>query len=216
MKLILNITLIISLLGCAHKSHQDETKKTTTRQINTNSTALNINWVNNSSDSGATKFLNTNLINTSNVSKMKVAWTNYTNDNAIVSEKALKVGINQATPIFINNILYTTTALNQVTAMNPATGEVIWNYNPQLISRGANPPNSGFIHRGPSYWTDGSKERIIIGTSDYYLISIDAKTGQPDAGFGANGSVDLMTTLTKKSDRNLIGVSSPVAICKNF
>ena len=46
--------------------------------------------------------------------------------------------------------------------------------------------------RGLSYWTDGKgDERVIYVTTGYRLVSLNAKTGQPVAGFGTNGVVDL-------------------------
>src|SRR5204863_3593306 len=49
--------------------------------------------------------------------------------------------------------------------------------------------------RGLAYWTDGSNERVVVITPGYHLVSLDAKTGQPDATFGKNGVVDLMEGL---------------------
>jgi len=49
----------------------------------------------------------------------------------------------------------------------------------------------GFLQRGLGYWTDGRAERLFVGTPDAYLVSIDAKTGQPDTKFGVNGKADL-------------------------
>ena len=40
-------------------------------------------------------------------------------------------------------------------------------------------------------------ERIYWGTGDGYLIAVDAKTGKPVPGFGANGRVDLMDGLPR-------------------
>ena len=51
--------------------------------------------------------------------------------------------------------------------------------------------NGGFLGRGVGYWTNGAKERILIGTHDAYLISLDAVTGRPDSDFGDQGRVDL-------------------------
>src|SRR4029434_2732969 len=46
--------------------------------------------------------------------------------------------------------------------------------------------------RGLSYWTDRKGDhRRISDTTGYQLVSLNAKTGQPVAGFGRNGIVDL-------------------------
>ena len=54
------------------------------------------------------------------------------------------------------------------------------------------PANVGFLHRGLSYWTDGTEERLVLGTNDARLVSIDARTGEPDPDFGVEGKVDIM------------------------
>ena len=53
------------------------------------------------------------------------------------------------------------------------------------------PNNGGFLQRGLAYWTDGTAERLFVGTADAYLISVDARTGKPDLAFGQNGKADL-------------------------
>jgi quinoprotein glucose dehydrogenase len=46
--------------------------------------------------------------------------------------------------------------------------------------------------RGLSYWTDGKgDDRVIYVTTGYRLVSLNAKTGVPIAGFGQNGVVDM-------------------------
>src|SRR6185312_11866130 len=45
--------------------------------------------------------------------------------------------------------------------------------------------------RGLSFWTDGTRERIIYVTPGYRMLSLDLNTGAPDPGFGQGGVVDL-------------------------
>ena len=52
-----------------------------------------------------------------------------------------------------------------------------------------------FAGRGPTYWTDGTEERVIVVTPGYHMVSLDAKTGRPDPKFGTNGVVDLQDGL---------------------
>ena len=49
--------------------------------------------------------------------------------------------------------------------------------------------------RGVAYWTDGNEERILWGTSNGYLVAVDAATGRPAVDFGDGGRVDLMEGL---------------------
>ena len=58
--------------------------------------------------------------------------------------------------------------------------------------------------RGLSYWTDGKgDERIIYVTTGYRLVSLNAKTGQPIAGFGNNGVVDLKVGVVIGKDKQI-------------
>ncbi|MGD8328538.1 MAG: PQQ-binding-like beta-propeller repeat protein, partial [Acidobacteriota bacterium] len=66
-----------------------------------------------------------------------------------------------------------------------------------------------YIHRGVSYWEEGGRGRILLGTSDATLVGIDATTGEPLGDFGDNGVVDLLAGLRRPADRNQVAVSSP-------
>lgn len=85
--------------------------------------------------------------------------------------------------------------------INPETGKTIWQYDPQTWKVGR-PGNLGYTHRGVAYWTDGKVERIISGTHDAYLVSLDAKTGKPDPAFGVNGRVDAVIDVPRRSTIN--------------
>ena len=86
----------------------------------------------------------------------------------------------------VNGVLYTVTGLGMIAALDPATGQTRWIYDPVSYTAGR-PANVGFLHRGLGYWTDGKQERLLLGTADAYLISVDARTGQPDPAFGDRG-----------------------------
>ncbi len=83
----------------------------------------------------------------------------------------------------VNGVLYTTTPLGLYVAIDPGTGRTIWQYDPEIWKIGR-PTNLGFTHRGTAYWTDGTRKRIISGTHDAHLVSLDAETGKPDPAFG--------------------------------
>lgn len=59
------------------------------------------------------------------------------------------------------------------------------------------PSAVGFVQRGLGYWTDGTVERVLVGTIDAYLLSIDARTGTPDQAFGDGGKVDLLVNVPR-------------------
>src|SRR5262249_1769869 len=91
-------------------------------------------------------------------------------------------------------------------------GRTLWQYDPETWKLGR-PPNLGFTHRGAAFWTDGTRKRIISGTHDARLISIDAETGKPDPAFGDNGRVAVTDGVQyAERGRNYAINSTPVVV----
>ena len=129
-------------------------------------------------DAGATRYAPLDQINASNAKELDIVWR----------WKAL--GINgrpdtnwQATPLMIDGVLYVTTGMHQAAALDPATGNTLWVFNPEPkdVSTGRTGNPSG---RSMAYWTNGKEKRLYRSTLDGRLISIDAKTGKADPKFG--------------------------------
>lgn len=101
----------------------------------------------------------------------------------------------RTTPLYANGRLFTVASTRRVaTALDPSTGETLWMYRLDEGIRWQKAPRQ-FAGRGVSYWTDGTRERVLLVTPGYHLVSLDAKTGKPDAAFGKSGVVDLMEGL---------------------
>ena len=134
-------------------------------------------------------------ISKGNIDDLEVAWRWATADQELqASNPAWRGGRYEDTPLMINGLLYTVTPLGLISALDPGTGDTVWVYDPEAYSAGR-PANVGFLHRGLSYWTDGTEERLILGTNDARLVSIDARTGEPDPDFGVGGKVDIMVDI---------------------
>jgi quinoprotein glucose dehydrogenase len=154
-------------------------------------------------------------ITKANVSQLKIVWRWTSPDNAIVSANPLfRPGGYQDTPLMVNGVLYTVTSLGQVAALDPGAGTPRWSFDPESWKAGR-PTNLGFVHRGLAYWTDGSRERLFMGTGDAYLLAIDAKTGRLDPGFGEGGRIDLVDGLKHVSRTTNYAVTSAPVICRN-
>ena len=126
-----------------------------------------------------------------NVTDLRVAWRWASPDNELQQSNQLwQPARYEDTPLMVNGVLYTITSLGMVAALDAATGETRWLYDPETYKAGR-PTNVGFVSRGLAYWTDGDAERILVGSADMYLLSIDAKTGEPDEEFGDQGRVDM-------------------------
>ena len=102
----------------------------------------------------------------------------------------LKTWAWECTPLMVDGILYVSTSLSQVAAIDAATGKTLWVYDPETWKNGT-PSNNGFVHRGVAYWADGDDQRILFGTGDGYLICLSAQTGKPIPTFGRDGRIDL-------------------------
>ena len=167
------------------------------------------------SDNASTKYIPLDQINKNNVKDLQIAWRWNSPDNALVeSNPDLWTMVNESTPLMIGGVIYTSTSLNLVAAINAVTGETIWVYDPKTYEDGT-PANTGFVHRGVSYWEEGGDKRVLLGTGDGYLIALNAETGEPIQEFGKNGRVDLTKGLRRPVNRRLYAVFSPPMICRD-
>ena len=166
-------------------------------------------------DQGSNKYSPLDQINRENVKNLKVAWTWDSPDLKILQQNSRLYTLgNEATPIMIGGVLYVSTGLSQVAAIDAASGKTLWIHDPKSYATGQ-PTNLGFLHRGVAYWTDGKAERIFIGTSDAYLIALDAKTGEPVASFGENGRINLAKAIPLAVNARNYAVSSPPMVCRD-
>jgi quinoprotein glucose dehydrogenase len=148
--------------------------------------ALDGEWPTYGGDLGHTRYSALDQINAENFNELDVAWVFKTDNLGPSPEYRL-----QSTPLMVGGILYSTAGSRRaVVALDAETGEHLWVYSLNEGERGAQAPRQ-LSGRGLSYWSDGVQERIIYVTPGYQMISLDAKTGRPDANFGTAGIVDL-------------------------
>ncbi len=171
-------------------------------------------WRSYGGDPGHTKYSPLDQITRDNVSELRVAWTWTSVDETLRAEnpvirngRMFRTYAHEVTPLVVDGVLYTTTNLGQIAAIEPTTGETLWSYDPGLYLEGR-PAVHGFLTRGLAYWTDGEEARLFYAGGRTYLVSVDAKTGEPDATFGRNGRVDLKRGLGRTIDPSQYAVSS--------
>jgi quinoprotein glucose dehydrogenase len=163
-------------------------------------------------DAGGSRYSPLAAINRENVGKLKVAWT-YRTGAAELKGRAMRKAAFEATPILVDGTLYLSTPFNRVIALDPATGQERWTYDPRVDLNGG---YSEVTSRGVSAWPADAKaskgeRRIFIGTIDARLIALDAKTGAPIKTFGENGQIDLSRDV-RLTDRGDYQVTSPPAV----
>ena len=182
--------------------------------------ARNGEWRTYGGDLGHTKYSPLDQINRGNVNSLRIAWRWLSIDEALKPRTDLPntlrgpMYLNEATPLMVHGVLYTSTAFSQIAAIDARTGKTLWSYDPVLYTD-VRPPEHGFLTRGLTYWTDGKEERLLYAGGLAYLLSIDARTGRPDQNFGDKGRVDLREGLGRPFNTHVYSVNSPPVVCRD-
>ena len=148
------------------------------------------NWPAYSGDNGSTKYSSLDQINTDTVGKLQIAWR----QSGVPAElKALwpegSAPTNwQNTPLMVDGLLYMSSGVGAVVALDAATGKVVW-FDVPPHDEGKPPPRAGST-RGVAYWANGADSRIFA-TNGSNLIALNAKTGKRYSAWGTNGTIDL-------------------------
>ena len=156
-------------------------------------------------------------INRDNARNLHVAWR-WKSPDAAVHHAHPEIGpsfANESTPLMVGGMLYTSTSLSQVAAIDAATGATKWLFDPKIYQNGLGmPANLGWLNRGVAYWRNGDDERIVILTAFAQMIALDAKTGKVVPTFGSGGRVDLAEGLRRPVDRGYYTMTSPPVIVR--
>ncbi|MDK1020791.1 MAG: pyrroloquinoline quinone-dependent dehydrogenase [Candidatus Hydrogenedentes bacterium] len=173
-------------------------------------------WTSYGADLGASKYSPLDQITPANVSDLEVAWRWRSVDGEIQGQDPRYREIAfEPTPLMVGGVLYTSTSLSQVAAIDAGTGETLWVYDPESYKNGR-PANFGYLHRGVAYWTDGTDSRVFIPTGDRRLIALNVKTGKPYPDFGEGGAVDLTKGLGREpGGSSQYSFASAPTICRD-
>jgi quinoprotein glucose dehydrogenase len=177
-------------------------------------------WANYGGDPGGMRFSNASQITRENVKQLKPLWTFHTGASQLETKLIRKAAF-ESTPILVENKLFLSTPHDKVFAINPATGEKLWEFDPQVdLTRNYSEVTS----RGVSAWRDPNAKsgaacafRIFLGTLDARLIALDGQTGKLCSDFGAGGAVDLTADASTTPEwRGGYQVTSAPAIAKDL
>jgi len=170
-------------------------------------------WPSYGGDQLSSKYSPLAQITRDNVSELVLAWSWNSPDAALIAaDDSLSPAAYKSTPLMVNDVLYISTSLGQVAAIDAVSGESIWIFDTGSY-RAGRPTNLGFNHRGVAYWSEGDRQRIYMPSHDFYLWSIDAVTGIPDPSFGEGGRIDLVQGLDREFERRRVSnISAPLVI----
>ena len=121
------------------------------------------NWLSTGRGYDETHYSPLGQINSGNVGRLRLAWS-----HDLDTDRG-----QEATPLAVDGVVYTTSAWSKVQAFDGATGKLLWQYDPEVPGASAVKACCDVVNRGAAYW-DG---RVYVGTIDGRLIAIDAKHG---------------------------------------
>ena len=122
------------------------------------------NWIVNGRDQGGTYYSPLTTINRQNIDKLGFAWQ-------------YDLGTHrgqEATPIVVDGVMYTSGTWGFVYALDAATGRQLWRYDPHAAHLAARQPCCDLVNRGVAVW----KGRVYVASVDGRLHALDAMTGR--------------------------------------
>ena len=105
-------------------------------------------------------------VNRDNVDKLALSW--FADYDTNLSQ--------QGTPLYIDGVIYVSTAWSKVYAFDARSGQPLWQYDPKTPKEIAIKVCCGIVNRGIAAF----EGKIYLGTLDGYLVAINAKTGQEE------------------------------------
>lgn len=139
-------------------------------------------WVTYSGSLNGWRYSSLNEITPANVSRLKLRWMHQFETDDMVFE---------ATPLVVNNVIFTVVPPATVVALDAKTGAEIWQYKRNIPAR--LPLCCGRINRGLAILG----RTLFLDTLDDYLVATDANTGtmmwetrvaSPSEGFSMTGA----------------------------
>ena len=104
-------------------------------------------------------------VDAANVDQLKLAWR---------FETGLRRG-HEATPLVVDGTMYLTGSWSVVFALNAATGELLWKWDPQVSQEVGRVVCCDVVNRGVAIY----EGRVYVGVLDGRLAALDAGSGEP-------------------------------------
>lgn len=123
------------------------------------------NWMSHGRTYDEQRYSPLNSVNADNIGQLGMAWT---------TKLDIDSGT-EATPLVVDGVMYTTGAFSIVYAINAATGELLWKYDPKVPAENLGQGCCGPVNRGVAVW----QGKVYVGSFDGRLIALDAGTGLP-------------------------------------
>ena len=122
------------------------------------------NWLSHGRTYDEQRFSPLTAVNAGNVGDLGLAW--YFD---VPTQRGM-----EATPVVVDGRMYVTGSWSIVYALDAASGEELWRYDPGVPKSWAQYACCDVVNRGVAVWG----ESVYVGTLDGYLVALDAATGE--------------------------------------
>ncbi len=150
-------------------------------------------WPAYSGDKASTKYSSLDQINKNTIKNLHIVWR-----QSGVPAELQQIFPNaqgptnwENTPIMAGGLLYMSSGVGTVVALDPADGKVVW-FDVPPHEEGKPPARAGST-RGVAYWANGpgGNDSRIFAMNGSNLVALNAKTGKRYPDWGTGGQIDL-------------------------
>ncbi|WP_162053220.1 outer membrane protein assembly factor BamB family protein [Pontibacter pamirensis] len=172
-------------------------------------------WPTYAGSKAGNRYSSNEQITPENVDQLEIAWRYSTGDKDPENHSQI-----QCNPIIVDGLLYGTSPFLKLFALDAATGEQKWLFDP--ATAGINPDgNMAWFHqinRGVVYWESaGGDEKRILYSVGPRLFAVNAEDGSLIESFGKGGSIDLSVGLDREGTEDAyIAGTTPGVIYKDL
>jgi quinohemoprotein ethanol dehydrogenase len=165
--LIIAVVSIASAIAVRHRVHEYSRQLRTADIVDAARLAAADNepenWFTGGRDQSGSYFSPLKIIDAHSVERLGFAWQ---------YDLGTRRG-QEATPIVVDGIMYSSGSWGYVYALDAATGRELWRYDPQADYQAARNPCCDLVNRGVAVW----RGRVYVAAVDGRLHALDARSG---------------------------------------
>lgn len=167
--------------------------------------AADADWAAYLGDKASTHFSTLTQITPENAAGLALAWTYHSGGADAQNRSQI-----QCNPLVIDGVVYGTSPDFKLFAVDAATGQEKWVFDPGREGFG-----KGGLNRGVVHWSGDGESRILYA-NDHFLHAVDAKTGKRIPSFGKQGTLDLKEGLGRDSKDLYLTANTPGVIYRDL
>lgn len=148
-------------------------------------------------------------IDTSNAGRLQKAWEYHTGDGDSMSQI-------QVNALEIDGVLYGVSPRLKLFALDAASGQPRWVFDPARPVNGDTPKIAINACRGVAYYRGGDDDQRLFYSAGSWLYCIDALAGTPIVSWGDSGRIDLHHDLGRDVHKLYVTGTTPGVVYKDL